>query len=136
MGKNYYVKFLDRCQMCNQERTRLHIGKSSDGWCFQLHVIPEMQIGSLWDWVTVWSQPSAYIEDEMGKHVLAGEMLKVILVRGFPGAPPPSEEWQKDNSAQNGPRGMARTLYDGTRCMGHAEGHEDAPYDLVAGDFK
>jgi len=64
MGTNYYLVKNERppCPCC--ERTyvqeRLHIGKSSGGWCFALHVIPEMgmllidsnpKVAGVWDYL-------------------------------------------------------------------------------------
>src|SRR5450631_1105933 len=37
MGTNYYLQ-LPGCDHCNRAGDRLHIGKSSGGWCFALHV--------------------------------------------------------------------------------------------------
>lgn len=64
MGTNYYLEPKPPCQCCGRPFEQLHIGKSSAGWCFALHVIPERGIKDLDDWVRIWSQPEARIVDE------------------------------------------------------------------------
>jgi len=86
MGTNYYLhkESKSTCQHCGHdpEKEVLHIGKSSYGWNFALHVIPEIGINSLDDWKREWSQGSSYIEDEYGRKKSPEEMLEVITNRG------------------------------------------------------
>ena len=42
----------------------IHIGKSSMGWCFSLHVIPDRGINSLGAWVPILTDPERAIIDE------------------------------------------------------------------------
>jgi len=51
MGMNYYVEEKPACECCGCKYEQIHIGKSSAGWCFSLHVIPEMGLNNLEDWV-------------------------------------------------------------------------------------
>lgn len=46
MGTNFY--FYENPEI--NEEDALHIGKSSAGWCFSLHIIPELGIRDLSDW--------------------------------------------------------------------------------------
>jgi hypothetical protein len=63
----------------------LHIGKSSGGWVFGLHVDPELGINDLSDWVALWSKPGSKIVDEFGREVPPEEMLEVITKREWRG---------------------------------------------------
>lgn len=38
MGTNYYLHSQDPCEHCGRSYPELHIGKSSAGWVFALHV--------------------------------------------------------------------------------------------------
>jgi hypothetical protein len=68
MGTNYYLTNT-HCKCCKRSReectsehwlkretllstpeVKLHIGKSSGGWCFSLHVIPSLGLNTLDDW--------------------------------------------------------------------------------------
>lgn len=54
MGTNYYhVTGSSRCDHCGRggEIDKKHIGKSSVGWAFMLHVYPEEKIYNLEDWI-------------------------------------------------------------------------------------
>lgn len=81
MGTNYYLHEKPPCPTCGHGEGPLHIGKSSAGWCFSLHIIPELQINNLGDWVDRWSQPNVVIKDEYGDAITPEEMLLVITVR-------------------------------------------------------
>lgn len=48
MGTNYYY-YQDVCPHCGKPDKKLHIGKSSGGWYFSLHIIPEEKIFNLKD---------------------------------------------------------------------------------------
>jgi hypothetical protein len=85
MGTNFYhvTESKPACECCKRpyEEERLHIGKSSGGWAFSLHVIPEMGINTLADWVDRWNIPGTYIEDEYGDRLTIGEMFSRIAER-------------------------------------------------------
>ncbi len=55
MGTNYYLHEKPDCECCGRPFEALHIGKSSSGWCFSLHVMPEDMINTLDDWRSKWS---------------------------------------------------------------------------------
>lgn len=80
MGTNYYLK-KEVCGHCGRGDGPLHIGKSSMGWVFSLHVDPENGIKDLPDWEPLLRDPKNRIEDEYGKTVTADEMLDVIKNR-------------------------------------------------------
>lgn len=132
MGTNYYV-YRNACEHCGRGDEPLHIGKSSAGWCFALHVGREEwdeTPRSLDEWRAKWSEPGAVIRDEYGRTLTADEMLSRILGRSWSGPGPTNAEWLRQNHAQPGPNGLARHRLD-SRCVGHGDG----TYDLVTGEF-
>lgn len=143
MGTNYYAILEEKehdCPTCSRpgymEIIRWHIGKSSLGWCFSLHVgspnephIPR----SLTEWKEVWSK-SLRIVDEYGREITPDDMLRIVTQRQ--GIEPPVREkhldlgWYRSNHAQPGPNHLARHVLD-THCVGHGEG----TWDLITGEF-
>jgi hypothetical protein len=125
MGTNYYLhkESTSKCVTCKHDPHEevLHIGKSSYGWCFSLHIIPERGINSLGDWIAEWGKPNTKILNEYDEEVLPEDMIKIITTRG-PG----------------------RWCPDGMELHRHAPYHKDNPgtvregpgsYDLICGDF-
>lgn len=114
MGTNYYhVKDAKpECECCKRpfETEKDHIGKSSVGWVFALHVIPEKGIVGLADWALRWLDRDSHIEDEYGARLTPQEMLSRIVGRGA---------------------GLQRSTVDGTHCMANGNG----TYDLFIGEF-
>lgn len=129
MGTNYYLEVVHACPTCGHKPESLHIGKSSAGWCFALHVIPEAGINSLADWQARWSAPNTRIVDEYREVVTPEQMLTRITQRVGHGAL--DGEWYTRNHAVAGPNNLARSRIDGSHCVGHG----DATYDLCTGDF-
>jgi hypothetical protein len=128
MGMNYYASRV--CASCNHD-DRLHIGKSSRGWCFSLHVIPERGLNSLGDWETFlengWS-----IVDESDVPRSLYELMQTITERSFHREADVTDEWMlRLSHAECGPNGLVRFTIDGVHCIGHGEG----TWDLVVGDF-
>ncbi len=111
MGTNYYLH-RDCCPHCGRGDDRLHIGRSSAGWCFALHVDHEEGINSLDDWKAIWSLPNAKIIDEYGRQHTPEEMLATITERSHP-------------------RGLSRHRVDMRHCIGSGDG----TYDLIPGEF-
>lgn len=125
MGTNYYqVTVL--CEHCGNSE-RLHVGKSSGGWCFSLHVYPEMGINDLNDWIKR-AQHEGF-EDEYGRAIAWVDLRPIIERRGdgFPMDP----EWARRNNALVGPNGLARHRLEEGHCIGHGAG----TYDLIVGEF-
>lgn len=82
MGMNYYLRLEGNpCACCGHdpEGGELHIGKSSAGWVFALHVIPEREVHDLEDWIPLFTQ--GVIRDETGMELSPGEMLERITER-------------------------------------------------------
>ncbi len=69
MGTNYYLKTAAPCPTCGHEQEPLHIGKSSGGWVFSLHVDPDAGLCDLPDWESRWAKPGATITDEYGETI-------------------------------------------------------------------
>ena len=131
MGTNYYIEPKAPCVTCGREFEREHIGKSSAGWCFSLHVDPERGITDLPDWEDRWTKDGAQIVDEYGKKISPEEMRAVILARVWPHKANDDPRWLTENHAVPGPFGLARHAIDGRHCIGHGK----ATYDLITGDF-
>jgi len=155
MGTNYYWASESRCPTCGRlDHDPLHIGKSSGGWCFSLHVRrPE---DAEWDqtpadlkgWQELWAS-GGEITDENGETLTVAQMLDWITKRGsnadgicntdryWEGTFSPyrsAEEFHRLNHSQVwplGPNNLLRHQLDGRHCIGHGEG----PWDLIIGDF-
>lgn len=134
MGTNYYwVKKDKKCETCGHTSVeeKKHIGKSSGGWCFSLHVYTDEGIHDLPNWIDKWVDEQGLIEDEYGEPVTIGNMLESIQCRrGGRNTKNYSESWYRENHAVAGPHGLARhTLGQG--CLRHGRG----TWDCIEGDF-
>jgi hypothetical protein len=112
----------------------LHIGKSSAGWCFSLHV--DDSVRSLDDWRKEWSKPGTRIVDEYGGEVTREDMERTITDRQGRGWddrnwPEAESRFHAHNYSQRGPNGLLRHRLDDSHCIGHGDG----TYDLITGDF-
>lgn len=129
-----------------------HIGESSGGWCFRLHVSTPNTLGSeswsqdpfsyildLWDWLP-WLKDSAfYIANEYGDEISVDEMTKIIQERQFVPGPAMCEEMTREGIARfyatrggvRGPGYLCRHKIDGHYCIGHGAG----TWDLIIGEF-
>jgi hypothetical protein len=130
MSTNYYL----RCNPTVMGRLReeeepftLHIGKSSGGWVFSLHIYPERGIRSLKDWYQLWRRNDNQIFDEYDRPVSIEEMLDVITNRSWPHDR--TSQFRADVMA--GPNNLQRSRIDGQHCVGHGPG----TWDLKVGDF-
>lgn len=130
MGTNYYLEASPPCECCGRPYERLHIGKSSYGWCFSLHVIPEYGINDLDDWSRNFQKPGAVITDEYGDTITMSEMMDIITKRSSRFGKSHSK-WYETNHASPGPSGLSRHRIDRHHCIGHGEG----TYDLLIGEF-
>lgn len=126
MGTNFYWTIEaklpgDKCGRPYGVEIR-HIGKSSAGWVFALHVYPEQGICDLPDWVDLWKGEGT-IKDEYGRIYSVAEMESVILVRfGMRTLPPQAPSWHSINGSEPGPWGLAWAKVDGNRVIGHGLG--------------
>ncbi len=140
MGTNYYLYQKPDCESCGRPHESLHIGKSSGGWCFSLHVIPEKGIHTLEDWQKLWEQPQAIIKNEYGEIVSPKQMLEWITGRqgraqwkgGWSFEPYYSSEseFHERNNSERGPNGLLRHRL-GRYCVAHGEG----TWDYITGEF-
>lgn len=134
MGTNYYLHLpgFDECPECGcmTRPRRMHIGKSSGGWCFGLRVIPEKGIKGLGDWKAAWSREGAEIRDEYGYPVEPSHMEDIIRDRSWRDGPPSARTLRRNNAVE-GPCGLMRRRVGSGLCIGHGEG----TWDLLAGDF-
>ena len=128
MGTNYYLYPQPDCECCGRPFEPLHIGKSSYGWHFSLHVMGDL-INDLQDWQRLYSQTGAIIKDEYGKVVSPEEMTSIILEKKFTGNKPDSS-WYAQNYAEPGLNGLSRRKI-GNGCIRHGSG----TYDCIVGEF-
>lgn len=140
MGTNYYLYQKPDCEACGRPFDRLHIGKSSGGWCFSLHVMPEEGIDTLDDWRSLWADPGVRIQTEYGKTIGASEM-EAIITKRRRDSPLDSPEWwqgyygseddfHQKNHSMRGPNNLLRHKL-GHGCIAHGDG----PWDCIVGEF-
>lgn len=138
MGTNYYWHENPPCEKCGHAQEKIHIGKSSGGWCFSLHVYPTKMIHDLADWSALFSKPDSHITNEYGETISKFEMLDIIVKRSR------EERWDKppfgylswlqfhqSNHSEQGPNGLVRFKVDGARCIKHGMG----TWDCFISDF-
>lgn len=118
----------DPCPHCHrpyEPDKGIHIGKSSAGWTFSLHIYPEKGIYNLEDWVERFNRPGSVILDEYGSTVDSKKMLSIITERSSRGQLPTRYEYPA------GPNGLLRCKIDGYHCIAHGPG----TWDLCVGEF-
>jgi len=130
MGTNYCLQNKP-CSHCGlvDNKSILHIGKSSGGWCFGLHVLPEEGIETLDDWTRLFEDPDKEIVDECGDKIEKGKMLQIITERSW--SRPPKFQWNCGAYAEPGPNGLYRHKIIPDLCVGHGEG----TWDYIVGEF-
>jgi len=145
MGTNYYLTMQvcgPECPKCGEnvpQTQALHIGKSSAGWTFGLHVYPEKNINNLDDWIRAMGEDPV-IHNEYDERVTKEFMLRQIRERGSEMAgrasnrPVPSGylnwiEYHARNFSVDGPCGLLR------RKPGDYVSHGEGTYDYVQGEF-
>lgn len=121
MGTNYYLR--------RDGEPDLHIGKSSAGWCFSLHVYPERGPVSLETWIPLLLRGTVY--DEYNNETGLSEMLQKISLRSWVPRKNSLPFDYETNHAMPGPNGLARHVVDNFHCIGHGPG----PWDLIVGEF-
>ena len=132
MGTNYYFYPFKQCPECGREVERVHIGKSSGGWCFALHVMPEEGVNTWSDWQDFFKNyKESYIKDEYGQRITVDELKSVVEDRKWDRVRSWSLQELARNSAEPGPNGLVRHKIDGTHCVGHGDG----TYDYILGEF-
>lgn len=132
MGTNYYwYKNLEPCECCGKYCDPIHIGKSSGGWNFSLHIHPESGINSLVDWVAKFTQSGSAIINEYGSGIIPDEMIDIITNRSWEPSSKRNAQWYADNYAHEGINGLVAHNVDGRHCIRNGEG----TYDYMVGDF-
>ena len=122
MGVNFYWHEKPKCDKCGRCGERVHIGKSSFGWCFGLHIHPHDDIYNLSDWIERFDHPGSWIENEYGEVISKEEMLQWIRREGEGW-----DEWRKKHGK------FKRHEFGGRWGMEGAYGEGD--YDLCNYDF-
>ena len=110
----------------------IHIGKSSLGWCFSLHVVPEFGINTYEDWVRMFIDPDRIIISEYNEVIPYTKMISIITARARPDPCTWDAERLARNYAEPGPNNLVRHRIDPENgCVGHGEGS----YDYISGEF-
>lgn len=144
MGTNYYLREETdhKCEKCGHVNGEKHIGKSSYGWHFCLHVIPEEGINTLDDWISLFNDPKYKIYDEYGDETSKERMLEIITKRIRPPLKFPyedkyegnlyrsMEDYCRQNKLELGHNNLFRHPLS-RWCVGHGNG----PYDYMIGEF-
>lgn len=140
MGTNYYVKTGEKYVKNGWLTEEIyHIGKSSYGWYFALHVIPWAGLNSFEDWKEYLKGKT--IHDEYGRKVSYSRMIKTILRDSK------DESWGKQSNYEEGlvvsDDGDYKTCvgkYGLHYCIGRGacldRVNGDGCYTLVEGDFE
>lgn len=142
MSTNYYLHEGEQpCKCCghSSDREPTHIGRSSYGWCFALHVMPEIGIHNLDDWINLINNGVYTIMDEYYEIVSVDTLLEIILGRRaghwcaetLPTNPDPRDTYPILYHP-NHPT-LRRHIVDGDFCIAH--GPNDATYDCIIGIF-
>jgi hypothetical protein len=113
LSTNYYLH-APACPHCGTETEKpRHLGKSSAGWCFALHVYPEED---LHNWKDIWNhidwlvnEADCEIKDEYSRAIHPAMFFGIV--------------WDRSNDFRR------HELDD--RCIGHGNG----PFDYIIGDF-
>ena len=137
MGTNYYLYDRQTCLHCGKEPDPIHIGKSSYGWCFALHIIPEESINDLKDWEKLWGFPGAVIKDEYHREISTEGMKDIVTKRSYESTTSDrfsyyknEEDFHKVNDSIMGPFGLCRAKLSST-CIKHGNG----TWDCIKGEF-
>jgi hypothetical protein len=158
MSTNYYLVYNETidntCPCCGHgivKKKELHLGKSSSGWTFALHVYPEQGI---YTWADIMYEcvyaikDGGWIRDEYGTEVEYEMFTGIVEDRGsdktlsekvafmnIPGWHSPMayrsvEEMLQRNNAVAGPNNLLRHKID-QYCIGQGDG----TYDYLVGEF-
>lgn len=152
MGTNYYLVYnetiKDTCPCCRHETVKkkeLHLGESSGGWTFALHVYPGQGIHTwadvLYEILQVTGK-GGWIKDEYGTEVEIEMFVDIVTERSSDYTLEHSiatayntrykdvDDYLKRNNAVAGPNNLLRHKLD-QYCIGHGGG----TYDYLVGEF-
>ena len=133
MGTNYYA--IKTCECCGN-KDKYHIGKSSAGWVFSLHVEPDNGIGNFHDVLKIIKNPDRKIFDEYDRRIPKSELLNTIRNRSNKrkgGVPSPYQTWDEFhevNDSIQGPNNLLRHKIK-HNCIAHSNG----TWDCIKGKF-
>ncbi len=145
MGTNYYLHYneevVGECCSCGQtikKQKIRHLGKSSGGWHFALHVYPDEMICDFDDVLNEIKRARAsggVVKDEYNVEYTFDEFFDVVTKRSR--AEKVDYSWYgskkrflDSNSAEEGLNNLVRARV-GRHCIGHGEG----TYDYFVGEF-
>jgi len=131
MGTNYYWYPKRPCECCERPFEPVHIGKSSGGWCFSLHIILEDGIHDLETWAEKFMIPGSYILNEYKTEISVPEMMDIITQRSWTRKACWTTTEYEQNHAEPGPNGLVRHKVDGRHCVNHGQG----TWDCIVGEF-
>lgn len=144
MGTNYYF-VVNPCPHCGHQ-DKFHIGKSSAGWYFALHVGVEgaelvvlgIRVRCLADWERVWVSGKGRIETEYGEVCSVVELRQEVTERSWECRHAITDDVLRRNYAEPGVNGLLRAAtapspYAHPSCVGHGE--ENGTWDLMVGVF-
>ena len=139
MGTNYYsvtkrYRDLERDGDLRYEtlgtQEKLHIGKSSAGWHFGLHVFPETGIHDIEGWVPYLLCSDRVIVDEYGEELTYEKLINVITQRGREEPCNWSDDMLYRNFAERGLNNLVRRKI-GYGCVSRGQG----TWDCITGSF-
>lgn len=134
MGTNYYAHVKGNPLLrWIVEPEKVHIGKSSGGWVFSLHVKQNVgdEFVSTWaDWKRVLQKKNVDIYDEYDQLIDKRTFFAVVEKRSWNRPVPDTFDYER-NHAVPGPNGLIRHKVDGRHCIGHGEG----TWDYIIGEF-
>ena len=112
----------------------IHIGKSSGGWCFSLHVYPDFGVHTLADWKHFAARlvgEGWRVDDEYGTEHTLDDLWRVVEREGWEKKDELCRVAERVGWEQKMGRALTRHEVDSTYCIGHGEGL----YDYIVGEF-
>lgn len=138
MGTNYYF-CPDAFRGTNIGR--IHIGKSSGGWCFSVHIYPDSGIETWEDWKSKFWYDGWHILDEYGASISIGGMIEIVEKRRGINSWEAESRWggyqgesafHERNYSERGPNNLLRhRINEANHCVSHGEG----TWDCIIGEF-
>lgn len=119
MGTNYYWHE-DQCEHCRRTSKPIHIGKSSMGWAFSLHVGREWDDTpkDLDDWLVQFQKPGSVIMDEYDRVITVEDMIKTIT--------------ERDDYRPSDDKPLRHHIEDRQHCL---KAFYDKSYDYCIGEY-
>ena len=135
MGTNYYLKTTVELPIDGFNGNSLHLGKSSSGWHFSLHVYPEYGLVNWYNMLVVIllviEGTEGWIESEYGDIISFASFYDTVVNRKGRWTEDCSEDFLRINRAERGLAGLLMSKIDSEHCIGRGIG----TYDYFIGDF-